>query len=69
MPTADDIRWFKQQFRAQIDKQLPLDRVAALCVGDTIELQRARQGPAGLSANQGCACSQAERAIDVRNCT
>jgi hypothetical protein len=74
VPTADDIRWFKQQFRAQIEaaltgvpldldmivaiacqetgyiwsvlrkKQLPLDRVAALCVGDTIDYQRPGRG-------------------------
>jgi hypothetical protein len=67
MPTADDIRWFKQQFRTQIEaaliglpfdldmivaiacqetgyiwsvlrkKQLPIERVVALCVGDTID--------------------------------
>ena len=74
MPTADDIRWFKRQFRAQIEaaltgvpfdldmivaiacqetgyiwsvlrkKQLPLDRVVALCVGDTIDYQGPSKG-------------------------
>jgi hypothetical protein len=74
MPTLDDIRWFKQQFRAQIEaaltgtpfdpdmivaiacqetgyiwsvlrkKQLPLDRVMALCVGDTIDYQGPSKG-------------------------
>ncbi|MBI5129040.1 MAG: SH3 domain-containing protein [Rhodopseudomonas palustris] len=74
MPTTDDIRWFKQQFRSQIDaalpgtpfdadmiiaiacqetgyiwsvlrkKSLPLDRVLALCVGDTIDYQGPGKG-------------------------
>jgi hypothetical protein len=74
MPNADDIRWFKQQFRGQIEqalagspfdldmivaiacqetgyiwsvlrrKQLPLDRVVALCVGDTIDYRGPGRG-------------------------
>jgi hypothetical protein len=74
MPTADDIRWFKQQFRPQIEaaltgtpldldmivaiasqetgyiwsvlrkKQLPLERVVALCVGDTIDFKGPGKG-------------------------
>jgi hypothetical protein len=74
MPTADDIRWFKQQFRPQIEaaltstpfdidmivaiasqetgyiwsvlrkKQLPLERVVALCVGDTIDYKGPGRG-------------------------
>jgi hypothetical protein len=70
MPTADDIRWFKQQFSGQIQpalsgtpfdvdmlvaiacqetgeiwpilrrKGLSLDRITALCVGDTIDFPR-----------------------------
>lgn len=74
MPTTDDIRWFKQQFRSQVDaaltgtpfdldmlvaiasqetgyiwsvlrkKQLPLDRVLALCVGDTIDFKGPGKG-------------------------
>src|SRR4051812_34589489 len=67
MPKADDIRWFKQQFRSRIEpalmgtpfdldmivsiacqetgyiwatlrkKPLSIDRIVALCVGDTID--------------------------------
>jgi hypothetical protein len=67
MPSAEDVRWFKQQFSGQINalvagtpfdtdmivsiacqetgyiwsvlrkKGLPLDRIVALCVGDTID--------------------------------
>ncbi|MDI4239146.1 SH3 domain-containing protein [Bradyrhizobium sp. Arg237L] len=74
MPTADDIRWFKQQFRFEIEaalagtpfdldmivaiacqetgyiwaalrrKHLPLDRVVALCVGDTIDYRGPGEG-------------------------
>jgi hypothetical protein len=74
MPTADDIRWFKQQFSGEIlpalagtpfdpdmlvaiacqetgeiwpilrKKQLTLDRITALCVGDTIDFQGPRKG-------------------------
>jgi hypothetical protein len=74
MPIADHIRWFKQQFRAQIEaaltgapfdldmivaiayqetgyiwsvlrtKQLPLDKVVALCVGDTIDYKGPGKG-------------------------
>jgi hypothetical protein len=74
MPTADDIRWFKQQFRSQIEpvltgtpfdldmivamacqetgyiwsvlrtKQLPIERVVALCVGDTIDFKGPGKG-------------------------
>ena len=78
MPTADDIRWFKQQFRARVEavltdmpfdldmivaiacqetgyicsvfrkKQLPLDQVAALSVGDTIDYKGPGKGRQGL---------------------
>jgi hypothetical protein len=74
MPNADDIRWFKQQFRAQIEpaltglpfdldmlvalacqetgevwpilrkKHLTLDRLVALCVGDTIDYRGPNRG-------------------------
>jgi hypothetical protein len=74
MPGANDIRWFKQQFRTQIDgalagtpfdldmivaiacqetgyiwsvlrkTQLPLDRIVALCVGDTIDYKGPNKG-------------------------
>ena len=74
MPAADDIRWFKQMFRSQIEpaltatpfdvdmivaiasqetgyiwsvlrkKQLPLERVVALCVGDTIDFKGPGKG-------------------------
>src|SRR3954453_6051919 len=74
MSTADNIRWFKQQFRSQIEpaligtpldldmivaiacqetgyiwgtlrtKGLPLDRVVALCVGDTIDYRSPGKG-------------------------
>lgn len=74
MPGHDDIRWFKQQFRGQIEreltgtpfdldmivaiacqetgyiwstlrkKQLPLERVVALCVGDTIDFKGPGKG-------------------------
>ena len=74
MPAADDIRWFKEKFRSQIEpaltatpfdvdmivaiasqetgyiwsvlrkKQLPLERVVALCVGDTIDFKGPGKG-------------------------
>jgi len=74
MPTADDIRWFKQQFSGEIrsalagtpfdpdmlvaiacqetgeiwpilrKKQLTLDRITALCVGDTIDFRGPGKG-------------------------
>lgn len=82
MPTADDIRWFKQQFRGQIEvalaglpfdldmivaiacqetgyiwsvlrnKQLPLDRVVALCVGDTIDYKGPGKGRQAFPRNK-----------------
>lgn len=74
MPNADDIRWFKQNFSAQIQpalagtpfdvdmitaiacqetgevwpilrrKNLPLDRILALCVGDTLDFKGPHKG-------------------------
>ncbi|MEA2834202.1 MAG: hypothetical protein QOG66_2404 [Methylobacteriaceae bacterium] len=74
MPTADDIRWFKQQFRVPIEaalagtpfdldmivaiacqetgyiwsvlrkRNLPLERIVALCVGDTIDYKGPGKG-------------------------
>jgi len=74
MPTIDDMRWFKQQFRNQIEaalpgtpldvdmitaiacqetgyiwsalrkKSLPIPRILALCVGDTIDYQGPGRG-------------------------
>jgi hypothetical protein len=82
MPTADDIRWFKQQFRSQIEpalartpfdidmivaiacqetgyiwsvlrkKQLPLDRVVALCVGHTIDFKGPGKGRQAFPRNK-----------------
>jgi hypothetical protein len=82
MPTADDIRWFKQQFRARIEpaltgvpfdldmivaiacqetgeiwpvlrkKGLPLDRIVALCVGDTIDYKARNQGRQAFPRNK-----------------
>ena len=82
MPTADDIRWFKQQFRTQIEpalagtpfdidmivaiacqetgyiwsvlrkKQLPLDRIVALCVGDTIDFKGPGKGRQAFPRNK-----------------
>jgi hypothetical protein len=82
MPTADNIRWFKQQFRAQIEaaltglpfdldmivaiacqetgyiwsvlrnKQLPLERVVALCVGDTIDYNGPGKGRQAFPRNK-----------------
>src|SRR5262245_28319926 len=74
MPTADDIRWFKRQFRGQVEaaltgtpfdldmivaiacqetgyiwstlrkKNLPLEKIVALCVGDTIDYRGPGKG-------------------------
>jgi hypothetical protein len=74
MPTVDDIGWFKQQFRTEIEAalrgtpfdldmivaiacqetgyvwsvlrkaKLPLDRILALCVGDTIDYKGPHKG-------------------------
>jgi hypothetical protein len=74
MPTADDIGWFKLQFRSEIESalagtpfdldmivaiacqetgyiwstlrkaKLPLDRILALCVGDTIDYKGPNKG-------------------------
>lgn len=82
MPTADDIRWFKQQFRAQIapavagtpldvdmittiacqetgyiwsvlrKKSLPLARIVALCVGDTIDYRGPNKGRQAFPRNK-----------------
>jgi hypothetical protein len=82
MVTADDIAWFKQQFRIQIKgalpgtpfdvdmitaiacqetgyiwavlrkKGLPLDRVVALCVGDTIDYQGPGKGRQAFPRNK-----------------
>ncbi|HEV7878881.1 SH3 domain-containing protein [Bradyrhizobium sp.] len=82
MPTADDIRWFKEQFSAEIEtaltatpfdldmivaiacqetgyiwsilrkKHLPLDRVVALCVGDTIDYKGPHQGRQAFPRNK-----------------
>jgi hypothetical protein len=82
MPTADNIRWFKQQFRAQIEaaliglpfdldmivaiacqetgyiwsvlrkKPLSLDRVVALCVGDTIDFKGPGKGRQAFPRNK-----------------
>jgi Bacterial SH3 domain len=82
MPTADDIRWFKQQFTSQIHpalsgtpfdvdmlvaiacqetgeiwpilrrKSLTLDRITALCVGDTIDFQGPHKGRQAFPKNK-----------------
>jgi hypothetical protein len=82
MPKADDIRWFKQQFRGQIEreltgtpfdldmivaiacqetgyiwsvlrkKQLPLERIVALCVGDTIDFKGPGKGRQAFPRNK-----------------
>jgi hypothetical protein len=82
MPNADDIRWFKQNFRSQIEpalagtpfdvdmitsiacqetgeiwpilrkKNLPLDRVLALCVGDTIDFKGPGKGRQAFPRNK-----------------
>ena len=82
MPRADDIRWFKQQFRGQIERELtgtpfdldmiiaiacqetgyiwsvlrkkplPLDRVVALCVGDTIDFKGPGKGRQAFPLNK-----------------
>lgn len=82
MPTADDIRWFKQQFTSQIHpalsgtpfdvdmlvaiacqetgeiwpilrrKSLTLDRITALCVGDTIDFQGPHRGRQAFPKNK-----------------
>jgi len=82
MVTADDIEWFKRQFRIQIEaalpgtpfdldmivaiacqetgyiwavlrkKQLPPDRVIALCVGDTIDFQGSGKGRQAFPRNK-----------------
>jgi hypothetical protein len=82
MPNADDVRWFKQQFSAQIapaltgtpfdadmiiaiacqetgyiwsilrKKHLPLDRVVALCVGDTIDFKGPGKGRQAFPRNK-----------------
>ena len=82
MVSVDDIRWFKQQFRTQIEaalpgmpldvdmivaiacqetgyiwsvlrkKNLPLDRVLALCVGDTIDFQGPGRGRQAFPRNK-----------------
>lgn len=82
MPNADDIRWFKQNFRSQIEpalagtpfdadmitaiacqetgevwpilrkKNLPLDRILALCVGDTIDFKGPGKGRQAFPRNR-----------------
>lgn len=82
MVSIDDIRWFKQQFRTQVEaalpgmpfdvdmivaiacqetgyiwsvlrkKNLPLDRVLALCVGDTIDFQGPGKGRQAFPRNK-----------------
>lgn len=82
MPDADDIRWFKQQFRADIDpalagtpfdldmivaiacqetgyiwsilrnKPLSVERIVALCVGDTIDYKGPNKGRQAFPRNK-----------------
>ncbi|AWM01868.1 SH3 domain-containing protein [Bradyrhizobium amphicarpaeae] len=82
MVSVDDIRWFKQQFRTQVEAALPgkpfdidmvaaiacqetgyiwsvvrkknlsLDRVLALCVGDTIDFQGPGKGRQAFPRNK-----------------
>jgi hypothetical protein len=82
MAISDDIRWFKQQFRSQIEaaltgtpfdidmmvaiavqetgevwpilrkKGLPLDRIVALCVGDTIDFKGPGKGRQAFPRNK-----------------
>ncbi len=93
MPTANDIRWFKQQFHTEIERalsglpldldmivaiacqetghiwsvlrreQLPLDRIVALCVGDTIDAPRRSAFPKTKDAL--IAAPQGRRMFDI----
>ena len=89
MVTSDDIRWFKQEFYAQIEtalaglpfdvdmivaiacqetgyiwsvlrnKQLPLERIVTLCVGDTIDYAGPRKGRQAFPRTKGALVAEA----------